>query len=161
MKIKIDWILLRYVYTAYTVSLIKYSNSMSQVDEWTTNVGYTSKTDNLTNVTIVNGLPVKMPTTYIFDRPVIANSIHFTLNSTTVQRNAYFELRGCDLEGKSNFYPNLHQYIICHLIFFQYVIGYNHFFTLVSAIDAHRGGWGGGEGGDKSVPSLQNFCKTC
>ena len=110
------------MYTAYTVSLIKFSNSMSQVDEWTTNVGYASKTDNATNVTIVNGLPVKMPTTYVFDRPVIANSIHFTLNSTTVQRNAYFELRGCDLEGKSNFKSKFTSFVyaLSPLISLQY-----------------------------------------
>jgi hypothetical protein len=30
----------------------------------------------------------------------------------------------------------------------------------LQTIDAHRGGEGGW-GGDKSVPSLQNFCKTC
>ncbi len=127
--------MLRYVFTAYTVSLIKFSNSMSQVDEWTTDVGYTSKTDNLTNVTIVNGLPVKMPTTYVFDRPVIANSIHFTLNSTTVQRNAYFELRGCDLEGKSNFYPNL-SFVdaLSPLLTLQYFSGYNQFLSLISLI---------------------------
>jgi hypothetical protein len=108
---------------------------MSQVDEWTTDVGYTSKTDNLTNVTIVNGLPVKMPTTYVFDRPVIANSIHFTLNSTTVQRNAYFELRGCDLEGKSNFYPNL-SFVdaLSPLLTLQYFSGYNQFLSLISLI---------------------------
>ena len=104
-KTKFIELLDRYLYTAWTVTSIKYTNNMSLADEWTANVvGYVgnSYNDSSTNktVNVVNSLPASIPTTYSFDRPVIANEIRFTVNATMAQRNSYFELRGCDLEGK-------------------------------------------------------------
>ena len=40
------------------------------------------------------------PATLTLDHPVIANDIWIDLNLTVGQISQYFELRGCDLEGK-------------------------------------------------------------
>ena len=139
----------RYVYTAWTVFGISYSSSMSAKDVWTANVLYpqppidpgtnttdatnatsTTNTTSATNTTsvtnatkptntILNGSPSPMPTTYALDRPVFANVLYLTLNSTPVLKSPYFEVRGCDVEGKKFcFFPyELVSSLLCILVF--------------------------------------------
>ncbi len=78
----------RYVYTAWHVDAITFSNKMSMWDTW--------------NATVLNSVNVSQsfPRTFSLDRPFIANSISFNLNISSQQRVPYFDLRGCDLEGK-------------------------------------------------------------
>jgi hypothetical protein len=54
----------RYVYTAWTVFAVTFKSNLSSTDVWTANVLYP-------NATSGNGPTT--PTTFNFDRPVIAN----------------------------------------------------------------------------------------
>ena len=103
---------------------------MSATDVWTANVLYpqplVNPASNLTNETnttnpsspssdtsapsdssatspLLNALPSPMPMTYTLDRPVFANSIFLKLNTTSVMKSPYFEVRGCDVEGEGRF----------------------------------------------------------
>ncbi len=51
------------------------------------------------NKTLVN-LILAFPTTYALDRPVFANVITMVLSNSSNLKSPYFEVRGCDVEGK-------------------------------------------------------------
>ncbi len=51
-------------------------------------------------MSIVNLITIALPTTFAFDRPVFANVISMSLNILSTLKSPYFEVRGCDVEGK-------------------------------------------------------------
>jgi hypothetical protein len=54
----------RYVYTAWMVSAVTFKSNLSSADVWTANVLYPNA---------ASGNGATTPTTFTFDRPVIAN----------------------------------------------------------------------------------------
>ena len=78
---------IRYFYTAWTITSIKYSNNMTN--------GGNSTAQALQIQTSLDGLPTNVQA----DHTIIANVIWLNLTKTEIQKSPYLELRGCDLEG--------------------------------------------------------------